>query len=64
MRPGSSSSERIRLIGEPTSPVDPDPNACRFYGRCPQRQDRCRQMLPLLAVADHTRHAVACHFPV
>src|SRR3546814_13921417 len=27
---------RLRIAGEPRSPIDPSPNVCRFYGRCPQ----------------------------
>src|SRR5262249_3577231 len=34
--PGLSSRDRrIALPGDPRSPVDPDPNICRLYGRCP-----------------------------
>src|SRR5437763_1048658 len=32
---------RLRLGGEPRSPIDPDPTVCRFYGRCPQGEPRC-----------------------
>ena len=39
--------ERLRLSGEPRSPIDPDPNVCRFYGRCPRgvkhARPRCRR---------------------
>ena len=28
--------KRLRLSGEPRSPIDPDPNTCRFHGRCPK----------------------------
>lgn len=53
------SVQRIRLQGELPSPVDPDPNACRFYGRCPQRENRCLQTQP--ALAGQGEHQVACH---
>jgi oligopeptide/dipeptide ABC transporter ATP-binding protein len=49
------------LSGEPKSPIDPDPNACRFYGRCPKQLDRCRTEGPQLhRIA--SGHEAACHF--
>jgi oligopeptide/dipeptide ABC transporter ATP-binding protein len=52
---------RLRLAGEPMSPIDPDPNVCRFYGRCPQGVDACaRTMPPLRRIAGSARE-VACH---
>jgi oligopeptide/dipeptide ABC transporter ATP-binding protein len=57
-RPAES---RIRLQGEIRSPIDPDPNACRFLGRCPLGQALCGQRMPVLAPITPTRHA-ACHF--
>jgi len=60
----------IPLTGEPRSPINPDPNVCRLYGRCPHGQDRCHEEMPLLqpATADTaptpTSHQVACHFPL
>jgi oligopeptide/dipeptide ABC transporter ATP-binding protein len=60
--PGGPIAERIRLQGEPRSPIDPDPNACRFLGRCPKGADLCGQKGPhLTEVAPGQR--VACHFP-
>jgi oligopeptide/dipeptide ABC transporter ATP-binding protein len=53
-------AERLRLIGEPRSPVDPDPNVCRFFGRCPRGTDACTTAMPALR-AFGDRH-VACHF--
>ena len=41
-------SERLRLSGEPMSPIDPDPNVCRFYGRCPRGADACKTAMPAL----------------
>jgi len=52
--------ERLRLVGEPRSPIDPDPNVCRFYGRCPRGTDLCKTTMPALR-AFGARH-VACHF--
>jgi oligopeptide/dipeptide ABC transporter ATP-binding protein len=53
-------SGRLRLTGEPRSPIDPDPNVCRFYGRCPLSAAMCKTTMPKL------RHfgprQVACHF--
>ncbi|ASP20444.1 peptide ABC transporter ATP-binding protein [Antarctobacter heliothermus] len=58
--PGSSEKDRIRLNGEPRSPIDPDPNVCRFYGRCPQEQPLCKQKAPPLT--EFGAHAATCHF--
>ena len=52
---------RLALPGEPLSPIDPDPNTCRFYGRCPLGQPRCAEAMPDL-VSWGDRRAVACHF--
>jgi len=49
-----------RLEGGARSPIDPDPNICRFAGRCPIEIDRCRRASPpLLPVG--AGHLVACH---
>lgn len=50
-----------RLLGDPRSPIDPDPNACRFHGRCAVGQDRCGTEAPALRSSAGERH-VACHF--
>lgn len=52
--------ERIRLPGEPQSPVDPSPTACRFYGRCPEGFERCGRQMPALRRLAAGRE-VACH---
>jgi peptide/nickel transport system ATP-binding protein len=52
--------ERIRLTGEPRSPIDPSPTACRFHGRCPIGEDRCAEQLPVPRDLGG-RHRVACH---
>jgi oligopeptide/dipeptide ABC transporter ATP-binding protein len=54
-------TQRLRLGGEPRSPIDPDPNVCRFYGRCPKGDDRCRTEGPVLGGGDG--RLVACHYP-
>lgn len=53
---------KVRLEGEPRSPVDPDPAVCRFFGRCPQSGGRCNTQMPAL-VERGPGHAVACHHP-
>lgn len=54
---------RLRISGEPRSPIDPSPEVCRFHGRCPNGQADCEKSMPLLrSVAPG--HSVACHFPV
>jgi peptide/nickel transport system ATP-binding protein len=47
------------LRGEPPSPIDPPPG-CRFAGRCPFAEERCRRETPQL-VARQPQHFVACH---
>ncbi len=48
------------LPGDPRSPIDPEPQACRFLGRCPHAIDRCGNEAPSLqTTASH--HRVACH---
>ncbi len=49
------------LAGDPPNPVEPPPG-CRFAGRCPRVQSRCRsEAPPLLALAEAAEHQVACH---
>jgi oligopeptide/dipeptide ABC transporter ATP-binding protein len=55
-----SGGERLRLTGEPRSPIDPDPKVCRFYGRCPRGTDACTTAMPALRSFGARR--VACHF--
>jgi oligopeptide/dipeptide ABC transporter ATP-binding protein len=52
---------RIRLGGEPPSPVDP-PSGCSFHPRCWKAQELCRQVEPPLEVKPGL-HRAACHFP-
>jgi peptide/nickel transport system ATP-binding protein len=53
-------TDRIRLQGDPPSPIDPPPG-CRFASRCPFSQELCtRETPPLRPITDN--HAVACHF--
>jgi peptide/nickel transport system ATP-binding protein len=58
--PGSRSrGQRIRLQGDPPSPLNIPPG-CRFAGRCPFALAACRHQEPeLRAVA--SGHTVACH---
>lgn len=51
---------RIRLQGEARSPVDPPASACRFYGRCPDGQDRCGREKPRLVSVSVGGRAAAC----
>jgi oligopeptide/dipeptide ABC transporter ATP-binding protein len=55
-----SVSKRLPLVGEARSPIDPDPNVCRFYGRCPRGTDACRTTMPQLR--SFGQRQVACHF--
>lgn len=53
-------ANRIRLVGDPPSPVNP-PEGCRFAGRCPVAQERCRTQTPALRQVAPGHH-VACHY--
>lgn len=59
--PARRGEDRPRLDGSPRSPIDPDPNTCRFHGRCPIGAKRCTQAMPgLLPFGDE--QFAACHF--
>ena len=51
----------VRLDGSPRSPIDPDPHACRFHGRCPIGVDMCARAMPALRELA-PGHLAACHF--
>ena len=56
-------ASRIRLIGDPPSPIDPPPG-CRFASRCPFAEDRCRAEEPALRTiggGGGEGHRVRCH---
>jgi oligopeptide/dipeptide ABC transporter ATP-binding protein len=57
---GEDGAARLRLTGEPRSPIDPDPNVCRFYGRCPRGTEDCARAMP--ALRHFGPRQVACHF--
>jgi oligopeptide/dipeptide ABC transporter ATP-binding protein len=54
-------SERIRLDGDPQSPISPSSNQCRFYGRCAVQQDDCTQVMPDLRPLDDKRLVRCLH---
>jgi oligopeptide/dipeptide ABC transporter ATP-binding protein len=56
----ANGTERLRLTGEPMSPIDPDPNVCRFYSRCSRGADTCKTTMP--ALRRFGEREVACHF--
>lgn len=51
---------RTGLQGEPRSPVNPNPDECRFASRCPKAQERCFREAP--ALRGDAGHLAACHF--
>jgi oligopeptide/dipeptide ABC transporter ATP-binding protein len=57
---GTDGKKRLRLAGEPMSPIDPDPNVCRFYSRCPRGTEACKTAMP--ALRRFGDRQVACHF--
>jgi oligopeptide/dipeptide ABC transporter ATP-binding protein len=59
-RLGEDGKERLRLTGEPMSPIDPDPNVCRFFSRCPRGTETCKTAMP--ALRPFGERQVACHF--
>jgi oligopeptide/dipeptide ABC transporter ATP-binding protein len=59
--PSRRGEQRPRLDGSPRSPIDPDPNACRFHGRCPIGTDHCTRAMPALQDLGGG-HVAACHF--
>ncbi|MFB0690097.1 oligopeptide/dipeptide ABC transporter ATP-binding protein [Agrobacterium pusense] len=48
-----------RLEGSASSPIDPDPNTCRFAGRCPVEMSNCRTVMPPLIEVEEG-HQAAC----
>jgi oligopeptide/dipeptide ABC transporter ATP-binding protein len=59
-RLGEDSATKLRLTGEPRSPINPDPHVCRFYGRCPRGAQECTAAMPDLR--RFGARQVACHF--
>lgn len=58
--PARRGDTRTRLQGSPRSPIDPDPDVCRFHGRCPISTERCTTQSPALRAVG-ADHLVACH---
>lgn len=59
LRPGKI--ERIKLEGDPLSPISPSSTQCRFCGRCPIERAECRTTMPELREVTPGRQ-VRCHF--
>jgi oligopeptide/dipeptide ABC transporter ATP-binding protein len=54
---------RIRLPGEPRSPIDPAPDICPLYGRCGRATEKCTTVMPVLRQIAAGQFA-ACHYPI
>lgn len=54
-------TERIKLDGDPRSPISPPENQCRFSGRCAIEQPDCTRRMPELRQLDAARN-VRCHY--
>lgn len=58
----TATRSRIRLLGEPPSPLRP-PTGCRFHTRCTYAQQHCSQDAPEV-VPLRSGQRVACFFPL
>jgi len=52
--------QTIEISGDVSRPIDPPPQ-CRFYARCPVREERCRQEEHPPLVDKGGGHMAACH---
>jgi oligopeptide/dipeptide ABC transporter ATP-binding protein len=61
----ADSRERIVLVGDIPSPVNP-PSGCRFHTRCPKAQRDCVDVVPALepVLDDRPEHGTACLHPL
>ncbi len=55
----SEKKEKIKLIGEPPSPISP-PTGCTFHPRCPEAMNICKENTPEKKELSF-QHIVSCH---
>ncbi len=60
--PGGGAEDRVRLLGDLPSPMDPPPG-CRFHTRCGFATDLCRSTVPPQRALQGERMVACHHFP-
>lgn len=57
---GQTTDADLLIGGDPQSPINPDPNRCRLFGRCPRGFELCQSTATPLRQIEPGRQA-ACH---
>lgn len=56
-------ADKIKLNGDPQSPINASHDKCRLAGRCPVERDLCSRQEPAL-LSEGAGRQVQCHFPL